>query len=219
MRAKETGTNIMRSRGQHERTNGKHQRHPARRQSHPPGPRIHPWLARAPIYRSRYAEVRREMLLESRTSADNFSTGTRPCSDLAALVVAVSVSPEVVPLSTAPVASAALPDKLERKAREHGITKISQSDLRLERETQAQSMRGRRCERAQQKSWIERWLSTTTWFYGEKTRDARRLAFSWRQDEPKRSMLSQMQHTWRGTKCGLHKLRGTLQFISLVCEP
>ena len=44
-----------------------------------------------------------------RIFADRIPTGTRPCSDLATLVVAVSVSPEVAPLSTALVASAALP--------------------------------------------------------------------------------------------------------------
>lgn len=62
---------------------------------------------------------------ELRTTADSFAPGTRPCSDLATLVVAVLVSPEVAPLSTALVASAALlPDKRKQHAREHGITKI-----------------------------------------------------------------------------------------------
>jgi hypothetical protein len=76
---REEETNNMRSRGQHERTNGEHQRHPARRQSHSPGPRVHPWLARAPIYRSRYAEVSGEMLQEgTRTATDEFSHRNAP---------------------------------------------------------------------------------------------------------------------------------------------
>ena len=40
-----------------------------------------------------------------------------------ALVVVVSVSPEVAPLSTAPVASAVLPDRREKEACEHNITR------------------------------------------------------------------------------------------------
>lgn len=108
-------TNHAHSRGQHERTNGEHQRDAARRQSHSLGPRIHPWLTRAPVYCPGYAEVWKEMLLASGTSANNFFTGTRPCSDLAVLAAVVSVLHEAGPLSTAPVASVAPPDKRKKR--------------------------------------------------------------------------------------------------------
>ena len=64
---------------------------------------------------------------ELRTTADSFAPGTRPCSDLATLVVAVLVSPEVAPLSTALVASAALPpDKRSNMLVSTASRKISQ---------------------------------------------------------------------------------------------
>lgn len=108
-------TNHAHSRGQHERTNGEHQRDAARRQSHSLRPRVHPWLTRAPVHCSGYAEVCKEMLLVLGTSADNLFTGMRPCSDLAALADVVLVLHEEGPLSTAPVASVALPDKRREK--------------------------------------------------------------------------------------------------------
>lgn len=46
----------------------------------------------------------------------------RPCSDLAAPVAVVSALHEAGPLSTALVASVALPDKRLEEAREHRLT-------------------------------------------------------------------------------------------------
>lgn len=78
------------------------------------------------------------------TTADEFCTGTRPCSDLAAPVVAVSVLPEVALPSIAPVASVVLPDKRRRTLVSTASRELSQTDMRLESEAQAQNMLRRR---------------------------------------------------------------------------
>jgi hypothetical protein len=68
-----------------------------------------------------------------RIFADRIPTGMRPCSDLATLVVAALVSPEVVPLSTAPVASAVLPpDKRGNMLVSTASRRVPQIDMRLE---------------------------------------------------------------------------------------
>jgi hypothetical protein len=72
----------------------------------------------------------------TRTTADEYFAGTRPCSDLAAPAVAVLVSPEVALPSTAPVANVVLPDKRIKTLVNTASRKLSQTDMRLEREVQ-----------------------------------------------------------------------------------